>query len=737
MVNGLRVTLFDFQEQAMLKLLDISSDTGSPQTVVMKSPTGSGKTMILIAYVDEYLQTVDSETAVIWLCPGKGDLEEQSRRKMEHVAPHLRTQSLLDALQGGFPAGSTTFINWELVTKKGNTAIRDGERKSLFDRIAEAHRARISFLVIIDEEHSHDTSKAKAILDAFAARHIVRVSATARENARYAFFEIDEADVIDAGLITKALYVNEGVENDVEISRDYEYLLDLADAKRRAIAARYREVLPAGRVVRPLVLIQFPNGRPESIRAVEEKLASMGYTYDNGMVSIWMSEDKRDLTPDLTENDGTPVFLLMKQAISTGWDCPRAKILVKLREGMNENFEIQTIGRIRRMPEARHYEDDLLDFCYVYTFDETYKAGLLATDKAYETRRLFLKDKCKTFTLVKELRDRDANGLGEREVLAALYDHLVKKYHLGADRARNQMILTGNGFIFGNEILGRALQGQFVRTDMVTESANFLRTRQRVNTHKHGILLLHCVDRIKTAVGMKSGKVKTILERLFRKGRTGKYKLLSLDSAEFYAFVVNNGHALREEFRAVTSRAAVQGSFATKKTDVFRIPDQDFFKYDPGVKDEVEYLNNAYHEYTSGFATSVVRSQSEMLFERYCEGRGDISWVYKNGDSGQQYFSVVYLDGLMHQWLFYADYIVMKTDGTVWVIETKGGESGGQDKNIDRQIENKFDAFREYAKAHDLHWGFVRDKDQQLYINNTEFSEDMADEHWQPIAEVF
>lgn len=737
MVSGMRVTLFDFQEQAMLKLLDISSDTGSPQTVVMKSPTGSGKTMILIAYVDEYLQTVDSETAVIWLCPGKGDLEEQSRRKMERVAPHLRTQSLLDALQGGFPAGSTTFINWELVTKKGNTAIRDGERKSLFDRIAEAHRARISFLVIIDEEHSHDTSKAKAILDAFAARHIVRVSATARENARYAFFEIDEADVIDAGLITKALYVNEGVENDVEISRDYEYLLDLADAKRQAIAARYREVLPAGRVVRPLVLIQFPNGRPESIRAVEEKLASMGYTYDNGMVSIWMSEDKRDLTPDLTENDGTPVFLLMKQAISTGWDCPRAKILVKLREGMNENFEIQTIGRIRRMPEARHYEDDLLDFCYVYTFDETYKAGLLATDKAYETRRLFLKDKCKTFTLVKELRDRDANGLGEREVLAALYDHLVKKYHLGADRTQNQMILTGNGFIFGNEILGRALQGQFVRTDMVTESANFLRTRQLVNTHKHGILLLHCVDRIKTAVGMKSGKVKTILERLFRKGRTGKYKLLSLDSAEFYAFVVNNGHALREEFRAVTSRAAVQGSFAAKKTDVFHIPDQDFFKYDPGVKDEVEYLNNAYHEYTSGFATSVVRSQSEMLFERYCEGREDISWVYKNGDSGQQYFSVVYLDGLMHQWLFYADYIVMKKDGTVWVIETKGGESGGQDKNIDRQIENKFDAFREYAKAHDLHWGFVRDKDQQLYINNTEFSEDMADEHWQPIAEVF
>lgn len=34
-----------------------------------------------------------------------------------------------------------------------------------------------------------------------------------------------------------------------------------------------------------------------------------------------MSEDKKDLPDNLTENDAIPVFLLMKQAISTGWDC--------------------------------------------------------------------------------------------------------------------------------------------------------------------------------------------------------------------------------------------------------------------------------------------------------------------------------------------------------------------------------------------------------------------------------
>ena len=139
MVNpGLTIKLFDFQEQAVLKLLDLTAKQTSKQTVVMKAPTGSGKTIILIDYVDEYLTNVNNNTAFIWLCPGKGNLEEQSRDKMQKIAPHRTTQNLFDSLLNGFTPGSTTFINWELVTKKGNTAIRDSERKNLFERIADA-----------------------------------------------------------------------------------------------------------------------------------------------------------------------------------------------------------------------------------------------------------------------------------------------------------------------------------------------------------------------------------------------------------------------------------------------------------------------------------------------------------------------------------------------------------------------------------------------------------------------
>lgn len=733
---GLIFNLFEFQEKAVMNLIDLTTQADTKETILMKAPTGSGKTIILIDYIDTYLSNVDKKTAFIWLCPGKGNLEEQSREKMIKLSPGRKTQNLFDALLGGFPEESTTFINWELVTKKGNTAIRDSERKNLFDRIADAHRSGVEFIVIIDEEHSNNTAKARTIIDAFAAKHTIRVSATAVQNKRYEFFEIDELDVIDAGLITKALYVNEGITENLNIDDDYNTLLDLADVKRKQIALRYKKI---GKTIRPLVLIQFPNGKPETIEAVEAKLQTMGYSYENGLVSKWMSEDKRELAANLTENDGIPVFLLMKQAISTGWDCPRAKILVKLREGMSESFEIQTIGRIRRMPEAKHYDDDLLDFCYVYTFDEKYKAGLLSNmDKAYETRRLFLKDKCKTFTLEKQIRDLDFNGLGEREVLEKIHAFLIEKYKLTNEKKANLLRLEAVGYIFGDEILGSALHGKFIKTEMVAEATTFYTTRKRVDTHKHGIELLHSVDAIKSTIGMSTAKVKVILERLFRDGGNNKQKLINLPTADFYAFIVNNEHLLKEEFRAVTAKMSVQQELKlAPKTSTFKIPEQDFFKYDPGVKDEVEYLTNAYREYTSGYATSIIRSTSEMLFEKYCEAQEDIEWVYKNGDTGQQYFSIVYIDGLQHQWLFYADYIVKKKDGTIWVIETKGGEARGQDKNIDRQIENKFNAFKLYAKAKNLNWGFVRDKDGELYINNTVFVEDMADESWVPIIERF
>lgn len=726
---------YEFQTQCVEFLIEKTVETTSKQVITVKAPTGAGKTIILIKYVDEFLKNTAGNTAFVWLCPGKGNLEEQSKARMEEVTPHIDTRNLMYSMMADFEPGSVTFINWELVTKRGNTALKDSERSNLFEKIAEAHKDGTEFVVIIDEEHLNNTKKADDVINAFVAKNIIRVSATANKVPHQEYYEISEEDVIDAGLITKAIYVNEGVDDSKEIQDDYEYLLDLADEKRKAIAKAYEK---EDVNVRPLVLIQFPMGQPETIKAVEKKLAGMGYTYDNGMVNIWMSDEKI-VSDDLTDLDGSPSFLLMKQAISTGWDCPRAKILVKLREGGSEDFQIQTIGRIRRMPEGKHYGMNILDYSYIYTLDTQYKIGLLSSlDKAYQVRRLFLRDEAKGFTLTKEMRDLDFDGLGERETLEKVYDYFKKSYKLGSDKNINRENLEAGGYDFSHEIDSKILQGVFRTTESLAQGStdNRIKVKTTVNTHTHGIYLLHSVDEIKKVTGMQSQKVKNILRRMFSKGKKKKYKLIELENSDFYAFVINNVKQLKIDFKKVTSQmGGTQLSLKLEpKVTQFCIPEMEVYKFSE-VKHRTLMRMNAYREYTNEFVTDKTRSLPERLFERYCENNDKVEWVYKNGDTGQQYLSIVYMDGISKQWLFYPDYIVHLKDGTDWIIETKGGESSGHSKNIDMQIENKFIAFKQYAKKYNLHWGFVRDIDEELFINNTEYVEDMSDDSWKPLEE--
>jgi type III restriction enzyme len=79
--------------------------------------------------------------------------------------------------------------------------------------------------------------------------------------------------------------------------------------------------------------------------------------------------------------------LIFKQAIATGWDCPRAQILVMFREIGSVTFEIQTVGRILRMPELKHYEENSLNVAYVYTDLERANIGI------HELAKNLIKDK--------------------------------------------------------------------------------------------------------------------------------------------------------------------------------------------------------------------------------------------------------------------------------------------------------------------------------------------------------
>ena len=724
---------YEFQEDAIDWLVKTSSASASKQTMVLRAPTGSGKTIILIQYINRFLSE-HKNTAFIWLCPGKGDLEEQSRNRMMEFIPTRQTYDLFEALSSGFSKGSTTFINWEKVTKKGNKAITDGERKNLFERILEAHKDGTEFILIIDEEHSNNTSKAKDIIDYFNAKHIVRVSATTISNRDVEYKEIEEQDVIDEGLITSAISVNEGIEEgSVE---DDALLLKLADAKRKDIYNAYKE---KGVDIRPLVLIQFPNGEPDKIEAVELTLRDMGYTRENKMVAAWLSGDKDDIPEDLTQNTSDLAFLFIKQAINTGWDCPRAKILVKLREGSDEAFQIQTIGRIRRMPEQKHYENNLLDFCYVYTFDKEFRTGLLAgLDKAYIPKRLFLKKAPRELELIKELKDEDGNETDMRTVYNLIRDTYIKMYNLTGDKKLNRQKMALK-YKFEDCILGEVFQGVVVLSDSLEEGSSNITTRTPVNTHNHGMALRHTFDEFKNVLGVQVETVRQIFDRLFSFKHGNRDKLLNLGLKEYYAFIINNAKVIKDDLRELSADVYRQNRLLQPKTSKFKIPLEELYHFDPLERNTKLFHSNVYEAYTKQYVTTICgKSDPEILFEEYCERSDKIDWIYKNGDSGQDYLSLVYYNALGgKQKLFYPDYIVKLKDGTVWIIEAKGGQKGNSSQNIDKQVANKFETFKRYASLYNLHWGFVRNMNTDLYINNTEWIEDMHNDNWTLIEEYF
>ena len=729
------IKLKDFQIDTVNKLLDASS-IGTKKEILVQAPTGSGKTIILVSYIEEYLKE-NNKTIFVWLTPGKGDLEEQSRKKMVNFLPHHKTKKIQDVLLQGFEAKDTAFINWETITKKGNNALKEAERKNLYERVHEAHNNGYKFIIIVDEEHLNKTVKAESIIEYMNPEYIVRVSATTKTNKEAEYIEIDELEVINAGLITRALYINENVESTTTLSNEHEYLLDLAINKRKAIKDEY---IKLGIQVNPLIIIQVPSKSDDLINQIENILAEKKYSYYRQNLAIWLSERKENIE-NIEHNESNQAILIMKQAISTGWDCPRAKILVKLRDNMSEDFETQTIGRIRRMPQAHHYDNILLDNCYLYTFDEKYEQTVKQELDvyAYDTKVVFLKNEYKSLTLKKETYDSKFDGFDERQTFNILHNYYIEKYHLSFKKKDNKTILEANGYVFKDTIDNYVVQDKIVKINSnELENANRIQVSSSVSTNKNGFELRHSINVISSKIGMRYDRTRLMLERMFYKGKLFTKKFVDLTLVEFYAFVINNEDKLKYDFQEAVSQKARQIKMNLNELNItdWHASEMDYIKYDPKMKDTTIYEKSIYLNYPN----STIKSKSERMFEYFCENNENIKWFYKNGESSSDYFSIVYVDAVNHKWHFYPDFIVCDLNNNIWIIETKGGENAqGESKNIDIKVENKFEALKEYSKKYNVKFGFVRDydKNERLYLCNTEYTEDMENDNWRLLVNIF
>jgi len=730
------IKLKQFQVDAIAELY--KAVAGDKKNIILESGTGSGKTVVLTNFVHEFMQE-NANYVTLWFCPGKGNLEEQSKKKMNLYIPSSNTRTLQDVLNIGFREEDTVFINWELVTKTGNKALAEGEQKNLNDAIEKAHNEGLKFLVVIDEEHLNKTVKAYDVVDLFKPEKIIRASATPEKDPNAVYVTIPEERVIAEGLIKKLLVINEEIDEEVELNNQVAYLLNLALKKHEQLSKAFVEVKS---MVNPLIIIQIPNKSEALIDSVEQYLEKQGISYFNKQLAVWLADKKENLD-DIEDNTSPVKAVIIKQAVATGWDCPRAHILVKLRENMSETFEIQTIGRIRRMPEATHYDNSLLDNCYLYTFDEKFKEGvkLHLGKRALEAKTIYLKKEYRDIKFKKEKISAMTVEISPRFALEAFSSYLKKNYYVKSNKGKeNRKLLASYGYDLDQEIKLHTYQGE-VSTVNKKELVHLNRVviKMLLDTHEHGRTFHHSIGKIGRNIGLTYDSMSNIIRKLFCSELAYKDKLLNLSPKELYAFVINNRDRLEQDFiNAMSSNEYAVAQMAMIEPNIiedYYLPREILFTYDAKQKYAVEYEKNVYDGYLS---SAEPRSQGEKMFERFCIESEAVDWFFKNGDKGNEYFSIVYADNSGRKHHFYPDYILGVGDD-IWIIETKGGESAtGESEDIDKFSEKKMEALITYSQAHRNKCGIVRlnKADMRLYISTTKYIEDMEDGCWKPLKQV-
>ena len=772
--------LKEFQSNAIDKVVFLLNN--NKEEMVIQSPTGSGKTILLSFAIKNYLKSNANPHCFFWFSPGNGELEEQSKDKFSKLVPEYDALSIDEAIRNGFGENQVVFVNWEILDKSGNRALREQETKNLKDRIEECRKNGTDIIIIKDESHTHNTKIAEGVLDLFGKTQKIKVSATVnRKIDPNIDIEITEEEVIRSGLITKLISINEGISKVQRISgNEEEILLGLAIEKQKEIAKGYKKV---GLDLTPLVIIQYPNetNKKEAkessarlMKRVEDYLAAKGFSYDNGLCACWLDGNKKNIDGD-NQPAKDVIFLHTKQALATGWDCPRAKILIKLRDNMNETFEIQVLGRIRRMPEQKHYYDDVLNNCYLYTFDEKYKEAAISSYGGKEAKILYLKDEYKTLdlNLYKQIRNDSVHSeLDDKKKVKLVCDYIISHYDLedvpmsasdksgyGRNKAKLEKIGDGEGYIFKDEVAINTFEGNVSYSkDLLSDEMNKITIYQDVNEDILNAKYNNTNWVIAKATGLSDAVIRAITQSLFQFERTSKKRrrnrigrVLNFSKKEYRTFVVNNKKQLIEDI--CKARYAHENQVKNKPLSVvkipFKIPEKDIVYLEPTKT--VSVLNeNVYDDYT----TDIIRSLPEKRFEAACQKCGYVQWFYKNGDKGQRYFSIAYRDNFGKTSLFYPDYLLMTNDERLFIIETKGGESSdGESRNIDKNtVEKKFDSLKSYVELHNLtnlehpiYFAFVRDvehedelgnKTHELFFDNTTWTEKM-DAEWKPFEKLF
>lgn len=417
----MKITLFDFQKDALHLLRErllaarsfASSD--NPQAIAFSAPTGSGKTIVMAALFEAILDQPDDQLdwpldwqpqpdAVILWVSDMPELNEQTRRKIESTSDKVYRVNQLVPIDASFDAellegGRVYFINTQkLGTDKLLT--KEGEKRtwSIWTTLTNTAKAVADrFYVVIDEAHRGMTSgrgarEAQTLMQRFLLGYpevglvkmplVIGVSATPGRFVRHLTssdaghtlhqIHIKPEEVRQSGLLKDRILIHHPeTATQAEMT-----LLEEAARRWRQMTSAWQSYCSTENertTVRPVLVVQVENGTDRQLtrtnladalvvietalgrRLQENEVAHA--LHDTGDLEVG-GHRVRKVEASRIDEDRNIGVVFFKTSLSTGWDCPRAEVMMSFRRAEDHTYIAQLLGRMVRTPLARRIEMD-------------------------------------------------------------------------------------------------------------------------------------------------------------------------------------------------------------------------------------------------------------------------------------------------------------------------------------------------------------------------------------------
>lgn len=425
----MKFTLKDFQDEAVKALLEnivsarLLYDTQhKPVSMTLAATTGAGKTVMAAAIIESlffgneiHAFEPDTRAVILWVTDDPS-LNDQTRWRFMEASDKIdiaRTEIINDSFdQETFDCCKVYFLNRQKLAVSSNlTKVKDGRSYTLWETINNTIEDEGKHLyMILDEAHKgiggkekkRDANERETIYAQLIDGHdggkpmpiVLGISATIdrfvnamslRNRTMLGAVEVDPNDVQDSGLLKDTITLlipDEAGSFNAALLKEACKALQASDREW----ARYCTEQDESERVVPLMVIQVPNNVTddemfELCEIVQGELPWLNPTtsYANVLgdhADMILGNAKylvRYAFPQNVQDDKTIRVLFAKEAVSTGWDCPRAEVLFSMRPGQDKTYIMQLVGRMVRTPLARRIDgNDVLNSvaCYLPRFNK-------------------------------------------------------------------------------------------------------------------------------------------------------------------------------------------------------------------------------------------------------------------------------------------------------------------------------------------------------------------------------